>query len=87
MQVCNAHDSESLTTRNNFNLVKMFLGQWRNAPLPVSELTQIIAGAESASEGPSSTSQSSPRGRSADSTARSKQVLGLKILAVGAYTF
>ena len=77
MQVTHAYDEESLVMRNNFNLVKMFLGQWRLVPLPLAELGQLISGAEPFLQ---------PRAQAGEQQgSRGRQVLGLKLLAVGEY--
>ena len=80
-QVRNAYDEESLTTRNNFNLIKMFLSQWRSVPLPLPELNQLILGAALPHQ---AAQQAQPaRGRNAEQQSKGRQVLGLKLLAVG----
>lgn len=86
--MANAYDDNSLTTRNNFNLVKMFLGTWRSVPLPLPELSQLVAGEGTSGAGGTGYRRqggqsSEEAGKKQESAEKKRQVLGLKLLAVG----
>lgn len=85
-QVKNAYIADTPVLRNNFNLIKMLLGQWRSVPLPLPELHQLISSADK-SGGQQHRQQHLPAGaKGAESQGKGRQALSLKLLAVGART-
>ncbi|KAK9796984.1 hypothetical protein WJX73_006710 [Symbiochloris irregularis] len=81
--VKNAYDADTPVLRNNFNLIKMLLGQWKSVPLPLPELDQLVNTVDK-SGAQQHRQQPLPAGsKGVESQAKGRQAVGLKLLAVG----